>query len=223
MKSNLIAEYDKLFYKTAIGRFPLTAINEFDDLLEKYLNHETYDELIDGVKMAKSMIYRSNELYEESFEIDMNQLAYLSMEHYTGYYALINSATKTSEKLDKTEIVMPFAIDYLKNGKIDLYGKIFVLEWLVKHHPNKNNSFTDFERVFLELCEAMGYKIEYNLDFKTRMELIMKEFHRANKDLHQFRIKISGLSPIETNNILDQYLKTELLSFFREQAMGYKK
>ncbi|MEO5911235.1 MAG: hypothetical protein ABIP95_10130 [Pelobium sp.] len=223
MKTNLIPEYDKLFYNTAINRFPLSALVEFDELLKKLTTHEAFKDLIKGVKTAKSMIYSINGFYKESFEIMMEQLEELSMHTYVGYSALINSAINTSEKLDKTEIVMPYADEYLKYGEIELYGKIFVLNWLVKYHPNKNYSFTDFEDVFLELCDEMGYVNNKNLDFKTRVALIMKEFHRANKDLHQFKINISGLSPNESNIILDEFQKTEPLSYFRQQVTAFRK
>ena len=222
MESNRHTAYDKLFYKVATNSFSLDYLDEIQAFYPPYLGNEVYDQIKSGCDSLRSTMYFVNNMPDKSLEIDLDLLKNTSDD--SSYYTVVGRAAKTSEELGRTDEVVNFAVQFLKNQEDNWSGKLPVLAWYVKYYPTgEEGSFIGFEQLLSDIVEAMGANVNPLLSFIDRVNYLYGEFLRASKDLRAFQVTYKKAPLEEKNKVLSDYLEKETVEFYRNTVIEHHK
>jgi len=215
-------EYDALFCKTATNKFSLKYIDEVQAFYQRLDEEPSSGQLKVETKSLMSLIYFINNLPAQSFELDYESLVTVPSDS-RGFENILGRATKTSLDLGKTDMVLPYALRYLKNTKDNFHTKLPILAWYIEVYPNgENGSFSSFEPVLSLIVSGMGAEIAPSLAFTDRVNYLYKEFKRAGKGLGAFGRAYNTLTVEQGEDLLTEYLAKEPLRFYRDTAKIYK-
>ena len=222
METNRHTAYDQLFYKVATNKFSLDYLDEIHAFYPQYLGTEVYDKIKFDCDSLRSTMYFVNNMDDESLEIDLDLLKNNSDD--SSYYTVVGRATNTSVALGRTDEVVNFAVQFLKNEENNWSGKLPVLAWYVKRYPTgEDGSFIGFEQMLSVLVARMGADVDPLLSFIDRVNYLYGEFLRAGKDLHAFQVTYRKAPLEEKNKVLNDYLERETVEFYRNTVIEHHK
>jgi len=220
MSNNTNTQFDALFYKVATNLFSLEYLEEVQSFYPKYLGKDDFDEIKFECENLISAIYFMNGMSDRSLEIDLDILKKHPIEDLR-YRTVILRASKTSAELGKTEDVVPYAVRYLKDQENDFFGKLPLLAWYIEFYPNgEEGSFINFEQTLATIKSSMGATINPTLSFLDRVTFLYEEFLRANKDSSTFKFAYVKATKKQKDKLLEEYLRTETLAFFRTEIIN---
>lgn len=220
MSNNTNTQFDALFYKVATNSFSLEYLEEIQSFYPKYLGKDDFDEIKFECENLISAIYFMNGMSDRSLEIDLDILKKHPIEDLR-YRTVILRASKTSAELGKTEDVVPYAVRYLKDQENDFFGKLPLLAWYIEFYPNgEEGSFINFEQTLATIKSSMGATINPTLSFLDRVTFLYEEFLRANKDSSTFKFAYVKATKQQKDKLLEEYLRTETLAFFRTEIIN---
>ena len=220
MSNNKNTQFDALFYKVATNLFSLEYLEEVQSFYPKYLGKDDFDEIKFECENLISAIYFMNGMSDRSLEIDLDILKKHPIEDLR-YRTVILRASKTSAELGKTEDVVPYAVRYLKDQENDFFGKLPLLAWYIEFYPNgEEGSFINFEQTLATIKSSMGATINPTLSFLDRVTFLYEEFLRANKDSSTFKFAYVKATKKQKDKLLEEYLRTETLAFFRTEIIN---
>ena len=220
MSNNTNTQFDALFYKVATNLFSLEYLEEVQSFYPKYLGKDDFDEIKFECENLISAIYFMNSMSDRSLEIDLDILKKHPIEDLR-YRTVILRASKTSAELGKTEDVVPYAVRYLKDQENDFFGKLPLLAWYIEFYPNgEEGSFINFEQTLATIKSSMGATINPTLSFLDRVTFLYEEFLRANKDSSTFKFAYVKATKQQKDKLLEEYLRTETLAFFRTEIIN---
>jgi len=212
-------QYATLFKNVVLSHYPLDAIAEAEALYNGYSTHPDHEEIKLHCESLISAIYFFNKLHESSLGIDLKILKALPR-HHPMYYAVINRATETSSRSGRHDEVLPFVLSYLDDPAEEFYKILFLLRWYVIHYSdNDNGILKSYEHTLASIASAMGTFLDETKTFAERVEFLVSEFHRADKDLHALKIAYINEPKERFSELLDNYLDKENLLFFKDEAI----
>jgi hypothetical protein len=206
-------DYNKLFQKIALIRFPLDSISEVEAFHQCCTAEQDQPTALQTENLM-SLIYFINNQPDKSLEIDLKVMQELPVNNE--YYGInLIRSTKTSAFLKKTELVLPYVFEFLKEPKKMFNVSIPLLHWYsILTKINDQNKQVIAEAV-ADAISQIGILLPQGTSLLRKIEILNAELQRAGIDLHRFRIDYQQTAEEERVNLIRKYLKNEPLKYYR--------
>ena len=212
--------FDKLFYKVATNLFSLEYLEEAQSFYLEYLGKDNYNDIKFMSEDLISAIYFMNGLSDKSLEIDLELLKRHPIESCD---TLLLRAAKTSAELKRTDDVVTYVVNFLKDTHRDddWSRKLPLLAWYVEFYSKGvEGSFENFEQTLTTITNNLCIKVNPANSFLDRIRFIWKDFSRAQKDLRAFNLAYWKATNEQKVKLLEDYLRTETIAYFRTEIIN---
>jgi len=208
--------YDDLFYKIALGHCDLKFISDLENFCKDFEHDKDYNKYSIEARSTMSMIYFDNEVFDKSYNLDLEFLQENPIEH-PEYLTIIGRIAESSSMITRTDEVKEYINKFIisEDDKYML-PKLTLLDWYVFHYPQEIAHNENFEKVFLKIIQVLEEPDYARLPLAERIKNLAVLKEESIDILHQLHRSYRGAAPELRLAIVEEYTKKTPLKYFRD-------
>jgi hypothetical protein len=216
-------EFEKLFLKVIKNHSSFDWEGELQAFYQKFEGKEEYKSIRFKCEGLMSTIYHYTGFLEKSFEIDLRFLKENSPDADDSW-ATISRIVGTSDALNRTNEIIPYARAFLNTPDDNSNKKRIVLVWYARVFAKEENSFfSSFNHIVQNMESHLEEKPDPTRPFLEWIEYLNDKYFTTQVALNSLYEACGKANKEERSQLIKEYLASEPLKYDRERVKIYLK